>query len=67
MVPSLAVLPVLGEVMEYTLRERMLVLANLIERQTETESDPCEFRHADSGVWFDVANTIRLTVKGEYL
>ena len=53
--------------MEYTLRERMLVLANLIERQTETESDPCEFRHADSGVWFDVANTIRLTVKGEYL
>ena len=50
--------------MEFTLRERMLVLANLIERQTEVESDPAEFRHADTGTWWDVADAIRMTIEG---
>jgi hypothetical protein len=49
---------------DLTLRERMLRLANLIERQTERESGPCEFRHADTGVWWDVADAIRMTIEG---
>lgn len=50
---------------ELTLRERVIRLANLIERQTEVESDGCEFRHADTGVWYDVPDALRALLEGQ--
>lgn len=38
---------------------KVLALAYLIDRHTEREAEPVEFRHADTGMWHDVADELR--------
>ena len=42
--------------------ERVLELAALIDRQLEVEPEIAQFRHPDTGVWYDTADAIRAAV-----
>lgn len=41
-----------------SLRGRIVELIALVHRHTELESDPVQFRHADTGVWWDVEDVL---------
>lgn len=44
--------------------DAVLALAALIDRHTERESDPVDFRDADTGMWDEVAARIRRAAEG---
>ena len=41
--------------------EQVRKLADRIDRHTEVENEPAEFRDADTGVWWEVSEAIRAT------
>lgn len=45
--------------------DRVDALADLIDRHPEREGDAAQFRHADTGVWWDVSDSIRAALEGE--
>ena len=46
------------------LAERVRALADRIDRHTEVEPDPVMFRDADTGVWWEVSDSIRAALDG---
>ena len=45
--------------------ERVRELADRIDRHVEVETDPAEFRDADTGGWWEVSDAIRAALDGE--